>query len=411
MSFRFRAASSDGRIEHGVLSAPSADRAVAELRQRGLVPVELEAIASSESTGSAEAIARLAQRFGRRSSADAVALWCRSVGALAEAGVGLDQALLFAQAQVTHPDVRDAAQRITNDVRAGHSLGEALQRQHAVVPDVVTALVEAGEQSGALDEALQRAAVWLDEVKAWRSQLRSALLYPLLIAAATVVAAIVLLTAVVPRFTVMLADAGVALPASTRALVAVSALLRATWWLWPLLLFGGWMALRMGARDPESQRAWHGWRLTWPLIGKAERAIGTARFCRTLGQLLDGGMPMLAAMALARRAVPNVAFARALQSAEARIRHGSAMAPALDAILPPMACQLLAVGEESGQLSAMCRRVADAYENEVRTLMRTSAALLEPTIILVFGALVGFVALAMLQAMYGLQAAPLSSGG
>ena len=406
MSFRFRAASPDGRMEVGVVAASTYERAVAEVRQRGLVPVEVHPVASSASASSASMVAW----FGRTSVPEAVALWCRSVGALAGAGVGLDRALSFAQQQVTHPRVREAAQQITTDVRAGQTLGQALQRQHTIIPEVVIALVEAGAQTGALDEALQGAAAWLDEVRAWRSQLRAALLYPLLIAAATVVAAIVLLTAIVPRFTVMLAEAGATLPASTRALVALSDLLRATWWLWLGVVIGGWVGARVWLRDLEARRTWHGWRLTWPLIGKADRAIGTARFCRTLGQLLDGGMPMLGALALARRAVPNAAMAHALQGAEARVRDGSGVARALESILPSMACQLLAVGEESGQLPAMCRRVAEAFDQEVRAMMRTTAALVEPTIILVFGAIVGFVALAMLQAMYGLQAAPWGSG-
>lgn len=402
MTVRFRAAAADGRIEDGVLAVSSSEAARIELRQRGLVPVELQLEAD-----------RAPRAWGwrtRTSASEAMAVWCRTVGTLTSAGVSLDRALTFAQGQAAHGDVRVAVERVTIEVRSGATLSDALRRQQAVVPDVVIALIEAGAQTGALDEALLRSAAWLEEVQTWRAQLRASLIYPALIAAVTLVATVVLLTAVVPRFTTMLEDAGVALPLSTRVLVAVSEVLRTGWWIGPTLVVAVLVSARTWLRDTAVRERWHRWRWHLPWIGALDGAVGTARFARTLGQLLEGGMPLLSAMALARGAVPNAAMARAIQRAETRVRDGLGLASALETILSPIAVQLLAAGEASGQLAAQCLRIAESSEDAVRRALRAAAALVEPLVIILFGGIVGFVALAMLQAMYGLQAAPWGRG-
>lgn len=400
MSFRFRAAAADGRMETGVLAAESVARAVAELRQRGLVPVEVEPV---EGRPAASRATTFRAWRGRTSRDEAVALWCRTVGTLASAGVPLDQALTFAHSQGEHAALRTVMERVTDDVRAGVAVGEALRRHPTYFPEVIIALIDAGAHTGALDEALLRAAAWLDEVQGWRAQLRAALVYPVLIAVVTMLATIVLLTVVVPRFAVILQDAGGDLPASTRLLLAISGFLGTTWWWWLGLVMVGGAAVRVWGRTPEARVWWHGWRLRLPVIGELDEAIGTARYVRTLGQLLQGGMPLLGAMRLAGTAVPNAAMARTLQQAELGVREGRRLAAVLESALSPLARQLLTAGEESGQLPAMCLRIAESSEDTVRRTVRTLVALVEPAVIVLFGVIVGFVALAMLQALYGLQ--------
>ena len=222
-------------------------------------------------------------------------------------------------------------------------------------------------------------------------------------ACVTVLGTAVLLGFVVPRFADIMADVGGELPITVRALMAASAVLTGWWWLWLALIVFGLFAIRGALQRPETLRAWHGRRLGLPWIGEFERKYLTARFARTLGLLLRSGLPMLQALKIARASAANLVFQSGVDRASAAVAEGGNLAASLAGTLPPLASQMLAVGEESGQLDALCLRVADAYDADVRRTLRTMVALVEPAMILVFGTLVGFVALAMLQAIYGIN--------
>ena len=214
---------------------------------------------------------------------------------------------------------------------------------------------------------------------------------------------IVLLGFVIPRFATVLADVAGTLPLSTRLLLGASALLTKVWWLWLALGAAAVYLIPRALARPETRRRWHAARLAWPWIGDIELKYSTARFARTLGLLLKSGMPALPALRIARASATNLVVQESIDRAAASLSEGSALAPSLAGTLPPLALQMIAVGEESGRLEELCIRVADTYDGEVRRALRTGVALLEPALILFFGALVGFVALAMLQAIYGIN--------
>jgi type II secretory pathway component PulF len=264
-------------------------------------------------------------------------------------------------------------------------------------------MVAAGEESGALGEALGRLADHVEEAGDLRAQVRSALVYPALMGIVTGAGVIVLLLFVIPRFVAMLGAEPGSLPFSTRMLVAVSGVVTGAW---PFLLVAG-VAVGFGARAwlgrAENVRRWHAWRLKWPLVGELEVGYSTARFARALGMLLRSGRPTLPALRAARGAVSNLELSAALERAGEAVSHGQRVHVSLAGTLPPLACELIAVGEESGRLDELCMRVADAYDGDVRRTLRALVAVVEPVLILVFGVVVGFVALAMLQAIYGID--------
>jgi general secretion pathway protein F len=185
--------------------------------------------------------------------------------------------------------------------------------------------------------------------------------------------------------------------------MAASAVVTKGWWLWLALAAGGAFALRQALARPDTLRRWHARRLALPWIGEFERKYLTARFARTLGLLLRSGLPVLPALRISRASASNLVFQAGVDRATAAVTEGGGVAAALAGTLPPLASQMLAVGEESGQLDALSLRVADAYDADVRRTLRTMVALVEPAMILIFGTLVGFVALAMLQAIYGIN--------
>lgn len=382
----------------GTVQAPTREQAVEQLRRQQLVPVSVEA-ASTEGGGLARPL--FAGRAARRRD---LSLWTRTLATLLEAGAPMDRALSVAQAQVTHPAVGAAAADLRTRVLAGGTLADAMRAHPAVFGALHAAMVEAGEATGSLDRACGLLADYLDEDDAWRDQLQAALLYPVLMAVVATVGVLVLLLVVVPRFSVLLADLGGTLPLSTRLLVGVGQFVGGWWWL--LLL--GVTALVTGVTTwlatPAATAAFHRARLGWPVVGRLERAVATARFTRALGVLLQGGMPLLGAWRLAQGGVTNVALVTDLRAAAERVGRGEPIATATAGVLAPLATQLMAVGDESGQLDAMALRAATVHETQVQRTLRTVAGLIEPALIVLFGGLVGLVALAMLQAIYAVNA-------
>ncbi len=396
LRFRYQAATLDGHTVEGVLQAASRQSVLEELRRRQLYPVTLD-----ETTP--DSAARAGRRLGRRAAA---ALWTRNVATLLGAGVPLDRALAFTAQQASHDGLAAAVQQTRRAVQEGSSLADALARHPQYFDPLFVAMVSAGESSGALEIVFDRLSQHLEEGAELRSQVRAALLYPALMAIVGSIGLGVLLGFVIPRFAAIFADVGSTLPVSTRLLLAASTVLTKGWWAWVLLAVAAGYALPLALARPETRRRWHAARLGWPWLGDLELKYATAQFARTLGLLLKSGVPVLPALRIARASVANVIVQAGVDRATEALAEGSALAPALAGTLPPLALQMIAVGEESGRLEELCLRVADSYDGEVRRALRTGVALLEPALILAFGALVGFVALAMLQAIYGINLKP-----
>jgi type II secretory pathway component PulF len=340
------------------------------------------------------------RRLGRRA---AVTLWCRSAATLLGAGLPLDRVLGFTASHAGHAELGESLRQVRRAVQGGSSLADALMQHPRDFDALFIATVSAGESSGALEAVFERLADHLEESAELRSQVRSALLYPALMAVVGSIGVIVLLAFVIPRFAAVLSDVGGGLPVTTRALMVASAVLTKGWWAWLLLAALAAYGIPAALARPATRLRWHATRLELPWIGDLERKYVTARFARTLGLVLRSGIPALPALKIARSSAGNMVVRDGLERASAAVAEGSALAPALVGILPPLAVQMIAVGEESGHLEELCLRVADTYDGEVRRALRTAVALIEPAMILVFGGLVGFVALAMLQAIYGIN--------
>jgi type II secretory pathway component PulF len=391
LRFRYRAATPAGQVVEGVSQASSRRHALDQLQRQHLYPVSVDEMTAPEQPG---------RRVGRRA---ALVLWTRSTATLLAAGVPLDRTLGFTGSRLGHPGLEEALAEVRREVRNGTSLADALGRQRAYFDSLFVATVAAAEATGALDTVFARLADHLEETAELRSQVRSALIYPTLMAVVTLVGVLVLLVFVIPRFAEIMTDLGGELPLMARLLLGASAAMTRGWWIWLPLIGVAVYLVRRGFQSPDTTRRWHATRLELPWLGEFERKYLTARFARTLGLLLRSGLPVLPALRIARASAPNLAFRAGVDRATAAVSEGEAVAPALAGTLAPLALQMIAVGEESGQLDALCLRVADAYDAEVRRGLRAMVALVEPAMILLFGGLVGIVALAMLQAIYGIN--------
>ena len=391
--FRYRASDADGRVVEGVVQASTRVIALEELRRQRLVPVAISPLGSEGLD---------ARRRQRRS--DALATWARTVATLLEAGVPLDRALEFGATHAGHAAIATASAEVRTAIQSGSTLADALRARTSVFGALVPAMAAAGEESGALDQAMARLADHLDESNDLRGQVRSALIYPAIMAVASAAGITLLLAFVVPRFAGMLAETDGTLPLSTRALVGLSRVVTSWWWLWLLLAAGIFVAVRAWLGDAANRRRYHAARLRWPVVGAIETSFSTARFVRAFGMLLGSGMPVLGALRIARGTVSNLALGASLDQAAEDVSHGGRIAAALSPVLPPLAAQLIAVGEETGRLPDLSRQAADTDDRELKRALRSAVALIEPVLILFFAVLVGFVALAMLQAIYSVNA-------
>jgi general secretion pathway protein F len=391
--FRYRAATPDGQMVEGVMHGPSRQSVLDGLRRQQLYPVRVD-----------EAPAAAASSAGRRLARHAaVVLWTRNIATLLAAGVPLDRSLAFTGQHSGHVGLTEAIGEVRRAVQGGSTLADALARQPKYFDALFAVTVSAGESSGALDIVFGQLSQQLEEGAELSSQVRSTLLYPAIMAVVALIGVAVLLGFVIPRFATVLSDIGGTLPASTRLLLGVSHVVRTWWWLWLLLAVLVAATVPQALRRPSVRQRWHSARLGWPYVGDIERKYSTARFARTLGLLLKSGVPVLPALKISRASATNLVVREGLDRAATALAEGSALAPALTGILPPLAVQMIAVGEESGRLDDLCLRIADSYDGEVRRAMRTAVALIEPALILTFGTLVGFIALAMLQAIYGID--------
>jgi type II secretory pathway component PulF len=291
-------------------------------------------------------------------------------------------------------------------VRNGRSLADAF-RTHALFPPLFPALAATGEATGSLDTSLARLAESIERSDALRARIRAALLYPALLGVAAIFGVTVILLVVVPRFAVLLQQAGGKLPFSTQLLMGVSALVTRGWPVWILLGLTAAVGWRRWLSLKGNALRFHAWRLRLPMVGGLERSMAAARYTRTLSLALPSGVDLLLAMRLARGAVSNRLIEQQLGEAEGRVRNGGSVAQSIGGTLPPLAIQLLDAGEASGALAELSARAADAFDGETERALAQAVTLIEPLLILGFGGVIGFVALGLLQAIYGINASTL----
>lgn len=417
MTWRYRAADAEGRESRGVVQASSIDDARAQLRTRALWVIELTpeprrgGATPSNGPGDARATwtARIADVWARWSGdeLESLAAIMRGIATLLEAGVPAERALAFAAVPAegdtsrgSWPAVFGALQRAVID---GASLSAAMQREPRL-PVAMAPSIAAAEATGTLPETFARLASSLERQAATQARVRAALVYPGVLALSSIVGTLVIMLVVVPRFAALVSDGGAPLPVTTQLLIGLSSFVSR----------GGWVLLPLGAaaatwwqrslRDPSRATAWDARRLSWPVFGRYERDRNAARYLDTLSLALTSGVSLLQAMALARSAVQNRALASQLEPAEARVRDGAPLVEAIGDALPPLARQLLRAGEAGGSLGMLAGRAAAAAESHAERQLGRVVALIEPVMILGFGGVVALVALALLQAIYGLNA-------
>jgi general secretion pathway protein F len=398
--FRYRGVDRAGTIATGTLDAPDRAAAVARLQAAGTLPIRVEAGGGLIDLLNVEITPRDA--LGPR---DRV-LFTRALATLAGAGLPLDRTLALLGETAGRRSVRAVSGRLLEAVRSGASLSDALDAEASAFPPLYRAVVRAGEAGAALDVALARLADSLEDAARRRGALVSALVYPAFLLASAVGAVAILLGYVVPSFEPLLDEAGVEPPAVTRAVVALGALVRDWWAAIALGLALAFALARLGlVLSPAARLAWHRALLATPLLGGLWRRFETARLARLLGTLMQNGVALAPALALARGALSNRAFAAEMDRVIPQVEAGRGLAQpfAEGEVLPPLARQLLRVGEESGRLVEMLLKTADIYEDEAARALDRLLSLLTPLMTLLMGGVVAVIVSSILLALLSIN--------
>jgi general secretion pathway protein F len=321
---------------------------------------------------------------------------------LLDAGMPLDRALQ-ATLDLERRDTGFDIEAVINRVKSGAPLHQALAAA-GNLPSFYAGMVEAGEASGNLAPVLNRLADYLESMARLGESLRSAMIYPALVAVTCLSSLGVFIGFVLPQFEGILKDAGVQVPASVAAMMAISRFLGAWWWLLAALGLLGFILARRKLREPAARRGADRLLLRLPLLGGLVRRAITARFARTLGLLLQNGVTLAAALAIARGTVTNGALGEALDSVLTSVREGRGFSGPLirSGVLPELAGQLLKVGEETARLAEVTNKVADIYDWELRRALDRLIAILVPGLTIVMGVIVAFVVGSILTAMFSI---------
>jgi general secretion pathway protein F len=387
-SFRFEAADAAGRIEQGLIEADSPRAARSSLRARGLIPLEVADVARRPSVW---------QR--RRFSESELALATRQFASLLAARLPLANALAATVEGAESTAVREVFAAVRSDVVAGHRLADALAQFPREFSEVYRATVAAGEESGDLAQVMERLAAYIEERQALRGKILAAFVYPAVVTAVALVIVLFLMTYVVPQVVEVFRQTRQALPWPTRLMLATSEALRiAGIWIALGVIAIGFAVRRLLAR-PSVKAAWDAFALRLPFIGRMLRAINTARFAATLAILTAAGVPLLRALEAARATISNAVLAAAVSDAISAVREGATLARALGTakVFPPVLIHLAASGEATGELAAMLDRAATNLAREVERRALLLTTLLDPLLILVMGAVVLGIVLAVLM--------------
>ncbi len=405
--FKYEASDSEGNVLTGDMEAKTSVAVIDRLRQLDLYPIRVfEEREGGEKMLSNIDLGDFLSRF--RAKRKHLLPFTVQLATMLESGVPLDRALTIIVEIVHDPNFKEVVRKIRSNVQAGKSLADSMTEYPRYFSPLYISVVTAGEFGGFLEVAFKRLAEYLEEEEKLKGQVKSAMIYPILLTIVGGAAVLILLTFVLPRFTGIFEDLGQSLPISTLILLSVSQFITSYWWLLLSFLLLVVLGIRGYTGTEQGRLKWDRWKITLPLIGDLNKKVAVSRFSRTLGTLIDSGVPILQALLVARETFQNQIFTNAIQEVHDSLKEGENIAPPLRErdVFPPMAIHMISVGEETGRLSGMLLKVADAYENEATLAIKGLITLIEPVMILFFGALVGFVVLSLLMAITSLNELP-----
>jgi general secretion pathway protein F len=393
--FSYRATTLDGTIMEGVIEAADEKSAVEILKNTGIIPLKIAAPRES-----------IKKRFTLRSSKGDLLTFTTELSVLLQAGLPLDRSLNILSEISESKEMKKIVQSILKSIREGSSFSDALAQHPRVFPRLYVNMTRAGESGGVLDVVLDELSEFLESTKELKEHIVSAMIYPAILTVAGGASIIILLTYVLPKFSLIFAELGGSLPLSTKVILTFSSGLKSYWWAVMFSAIAGWIIFKRSIKSDTGKYKWDAFKLR--LVGEVIQKLETARFCRTLGTLLKSGVPLLHALTNAKDVISNRVIASAIDGVLKGAKEGKGIAvPLSDAhVFPPLALSMIKVGEETGQLDSMLIKVASTYEKSLRVAIKRFVSLFEPAVILGMGLIIGFIVISMLMAIFSMTELP-----
>lgn len=399
--FEYRARNKDGQIESDVITAASRAAATSQLRSQGLLPVFLK------ERSRMDALDKLNALF-RRISLNEKLTFVNNLAVMNRAGVAVPRALRILAKQSENPKFQETVSDMAHEVETGKSLSQAFAKYPNIFSGLYVNLVEVGEASGTLDHNLEYLVSLIRRESELIKKTKGALTYPLVVVATLVLVGILMFIFVLPKLTATFAEFDVELPILTRVLIATVDLFSSyVLFIIPLLiaLIGTGIYF---LKTPAGKALTHKAMIKLPVISGITKKINMARFTLTLGSLLKSGMQIVNALKISSRSLGNMYYSKATETVADKVRVGVNLSDALEAypdLFPSLTTQMIRVGEESGTIEDILKELGDYYEEEVDQIMKNLSSIIEPVLVVVIGAVVGFIAVALIMPIYSITQA------
>jgi general secretion pathway protein F len=404
-AYAYRASTREGRVIEGSMEAAGEAAVISSLRSQGYLPLSVKEGSASVARRALSLNFELPWRREARVRSRDLMVFTGELSTLLKAGLPLDRSLGSLSNLTENPTLKRIVGEVLARVQEGRSLSQALGDHPAVFPPLYVNMIRAGEAGGVVETVLERLAEYLESSEKTREEIKSAMVYPIILACTAGAAILIMLTFVLPKFATIFADLGSAMPASTRMVMGVSDFMLGYWWAIGAIGFGAWIAFRRWLATPKGRHRWDSYMLAAPVIGDLVRKLQVTRFARTLGTMLKSGVPLIQALEIVRAVVANVVISRALSVVQKDVSEGKGLSGPLERVkvFPPLALQMVGVGEETGRLDDMLLVVSDHYDGEVSHAIERAMSLISPLVLVVMGVVTGFIVWAMISAVFSVN--------
>ncbi len=400
--YLYKATTLNGQTVEGAMDGKDEEAIIQNLHQLGYIPIR---ITSHQEKGTG---LRLPPFLRQRVGVKNLLAFTQELSTLISAGLPLDRSLNILGTLTENVTLRETVKDVLKKVEGGNSLAEAMGNHSRVFPKLYINMIRAGESGGFLETILSRLAQYLEGMKEIRDHLISVMIYPLILSVVTGISITVLVTFVIPRFARIFSDIKQTIPLPTQIVLTFSQLVRDYWWAGVGAVLLIYFGLKAYKKDEERKWRWDRSKLRWMVVGDLIKKMEMARFARTLGTLLQSGVSILPAFNLVKEISQNLAISRSIAHVHDRLREGKGISKSMEetGVFPPLAIQMISVGEETGTLDQMLIKVAEAYEENVRTAVKRFVSLLEPLIILFMGGVILFIVVSILWAILSVNDLP-----
>lgn len=399
-AFEYKALDAKGRQKKGVLEGDTARQIRQQLREQGMIPVEVVQTHEREKKKASGGF-----QLRRGISTTELSLITRQLATLVQASMPLEECLKAVAEQSEKPRLKNMLLAVRSRVVEGYTLSDSMAEYPHIFDQLFRAMVAAGEKSGHLDTVLNRLADYTENRQKMRSKLMQAMIYPTMLTIIAIAVVAFLLATVVPKIVDQFVQMGQQLPTITEVLLAASDFVQ-NWGLVVLLVIAAlFMIIKMALKRPDFRLKWDRWVMRLPVIGKVARGLSTSRFARTLSICTSSAIPLLEGMKVASDVMTNTWVNQQIREAADKVREGSSLRVSLEQtkLFPPMMLHMIASGERSGELEQMLTRAADNQDRDFESLVNMALGIFEPLLIVAMAGIVMFIVIATLMPIIALN--------